>query len=368
MLNKKSHMGSPCRILSSFAPANLTRSEPTMPTRPRVSVLIPSYNHAKYLHDTLGSILTQTYTDFELIIIDDGSTDDSFAIIEAYAAKDARIRAWRQPNAGLIPTLNRLVDAAQGEFIAQIDSDDMWLPQRLDLGVRDMEAHPNLAAVFCSFVRIDANNTLMGDIDHFRLGGISGRDLMKIMAPHNCVCACAAFMRRSAVLRAAPFARPFTLVHDWDRWLRLSLAGELMVTGDVAAMHRKHGKNQSLDQATSLRQQFAVAEEMGPRVIEHYNLGDEVRMRWHSQQANRLIQMGAYAEAQARLRVKAQLGGLTEAEKIWLLQCLFLDGQQEAAAHLAHSLHARRDHLGPLSLMRLDEVRGHLSTLQQGQA
>jgi glycosyltransferase involved in cell wall biosynthesis len=332
-----------------------------MPSRPAISVLIPSYNHGRFLEQTIGSVLSQTCEDFELLILDDGSTDNSWAIIERFAAVDARVRAWQQPNAGLVSTLNRLLDAAQGEFIAQIDSDDMWLPQRLAWGLRDMAENPGLAAAFCSFVRIDADTQLTGGIDQFSLGRRRGAALMQLMAPHNCVCACTAFMRHTALVQAGGFARAgLTLVHDWDRWLRLSMCGELLVTEDLGAMYRVHGNNQSLDAATSARQQIEVADAMGPQVIAHYKLPHEVSMRWLSHQASRAIEIQDWDGAQGRLRLKAQQGGLSEKEKIWLLQCMLLGGQREAAAYLADGLHAHRAQLSADSCDRLDAVRGHL--------
>lgn len=108
---------------------------------PRVTVLMPVYNGERHLRAAIASILSQTYSDFELLILDDGSTDGSAAIAESY--DDARIRLVRQPtNMKLIATLNHGLDLARGEYVARMDADDVSLPGRLARQVAYMDAHP----------------------------------------------------------------------------------------------------------------------------------------------------------------------------------------------------------------------------------
>src|SRR4030042_1971241 len=99
------------------------------------------YNGEKYLKEAVESILNQTFRDFEFIIINDGSTDGTGAILASYQQKDARIRIYNQENQGLIASLNRGCQLARGEYIARMDADDISLPQRLQRQLDYMEAH-----------------------------------------------------------------------------------------------------------------------------------------------------------------------------------------------------------------------------------
>ena len=108
---------------------------------PLVSVIFPVYNGAAYLREAIESILAQTYSNFELIIINDGSKDDSAMIIEQF--RDPRIRFYSQVNQGLAATLNRAIGLTQGEYVARQDQDDISLPQRFEKQVAFLQTHPD---------------------------------------------------------------------------------------------------------------------------------------------------------------------------------------------------------------------------------
>lgn len=116
-----------------------------MNENPRISVLMPAYNTEKYIAEAIESILNQTFQDFEFIIIDDGSTDETWQTIQRYAAKDLRIKTWQhEKNEGISITRNDLVAAATAPYVVWQDSDDISLPYRLKLQVEYMEAHPEV--------------------------------------------------------------------------------------------------------------------------------------------------------------------------------------------------------------------------------
>ena len=117
-----------------------------MTVAPKVTVFIPVYNRERYVKDAIDSILTQTFPDFELLLVDDGSTDDSAAAIESY--KDPRIRLERnEQNLGIPRTRNRGLELARGKYIAMLDSDDAAYPERLAKQVAFLDAHPDYAAI-----------------------------------------------------------------------------------------------------------------------------------------------------------------------------------------------------------------------------
>lgn len=116
---------------------------------PPISVVLPVYNQEKYVAQTIESVLSQTFADFELLLHDDCSTDGSAAIIRRYAAQDARIRAGFTPNAGKCGATNRIVEQAQGQWCAFLDADDVMLPERLEKQVAFHRAHLDLDATSC---------------------------------------------------------------------------------------------------------------------------------------------------------------------------------------------------------------------------
>ena len=111
----------------------------TIPT-PTISVVLPVHNGAKYISEALDSILCQTYSDFEFIIIDDGSMDDTYEILQRYQAMDNRINIVSRKNKGLIETLNEGVDLARGKWLARMDSDDIALPYRFERQLKMLES------------------------------------------------------------------------------------------------------------------------------------------------------------------------------------------------------------------------------------
>lgn len=117
------------------------------PEKPLVSVLITNHNYERYIGEAIQSVLAQTYSNFEVVICDDGSTDDSCAVIEAWCKKDPRILLIRQPNGGQGAALNTAFDAAKGDVIVLLDGDDMALERRLELIVRAFRQHPEAGMV-----------------------------------------------------------------------------------------------------------------------------------------------------------------------------------------------------------------------------
>src|SRR5512143_3730544 len=112
-----------------------------MSSEPLVSVVMPVYNGARYLRQALESALAQTYRPLEIVVVDDGSTDETPAILAEFGT---RIRALRQPNSGSAAARNAALDAARGELIAFLDADDLWLPQKLAVQVEYLREHPDV--------------------------------------------------------------------------------------------------------------------------------------------------------------------------------------------------------------------------------
>ena len=130
---------------------------------PEVSVLFPAYNAEKYLHEAIESILSQTFKNFELIIVDDGSTDNTRIIIEEYVKKDPRvIPLFNERNLGIVQSLNKALKIAKGRYIARMDHDDISLPERLETQVRFLQEHPEISIVGSNVILINEKGEYIG--------------------------------------------------------------------------------------------------------------------------------------------------------------------------------------------------------------
>jgi len=125
----------PESLMSTIASETIAELRPVelrpLPAQPLVSILVSNYNYGRFIGDTIKSALDQTYSNIELIICDDGSTDDSVEIIERYARRDSRLQLIRKANGGQASGFNAAFAASRGEIIALLDSDDLFLPQKV---------------------------------------------------------------------------------------------------------------------------------------------------------------------------------------------------------------------------------------------
>src|SRR5271156_4631356 len=128
-----------------------------LPAQPLVSILVSNYNYARFIGDSIQSALEQTYSNIELIICDDGSTDDSVRIIEDYARKDPRLHLIRKTNGGQASGFNAAFAASRGEIIALLDSDDLFLPRKVERIVADFQDHPQDGLGLQRVIRMSAD-------------------------------------------------------------------------------------------------------------------------------------------------------------------------------------------------------------------
>ena len=126
-----------------------------------VSIITPCYNGEKYISETIDSVLGQTYPNFEMIVVDDGSKDNSARVVQKYQQKDKRIKLIKQNNAGSAAARNNGIRHANGQYIALLDADDVWLPNFLEKQIHFMKKNSTVC-VFSSYDRIDENSQLIG--------------------------------------------------------------------------------------------------------------------------------------------------------------------------------------------------------------
>lgn len=200
---------------------------------PRVSVLLSSLNHEKYIEEAIASVLSQTFQDFELIIVDDSSEDDSWEIIKSF--KDERIRAYRNTERMRASTgFNESILArARGEYIAIHHSDDIFMPDRLQKQVVFLDEHPKFGAVFSHAIAVDELGNPLIDKEHFYFGAFNqpNRDryqwLNHFFYNGNCLCHPSILIRKRCFDEIGLYDRRLGQLTDFDLWVRLCLKHEI---------------------------------------------------------------------------------------------------------------------------------------------
>lgn len=209
--------------------------------RPAVSVVIPVYNQQPYVEEAVRSILAQTFTDFELVAIDDGSTDASLQILQRLAVDDVRMRVYTQENRGRSATRNRGVELARADLVAMMDPDDISSPERLALQHAYMTAHPECVALGAQFESVcmegltlfDSDVPLDHDTIEARLLEDDGQAL------HQSV----SMFRRAVCVDIGGYDIRYASGEDADLFLRMALKGKLANLSDVLLRYRQHPKS-----------------------------------------------------------------------------------------------------------------------------
>jgi glycosyltransferase involved in cell wall biosynthesis len=210
---------------------------------PLLTVLMPVYNAARHLEDAIASVLAQSFEDFELLLVDDGSTDESTEVVRGF--RDKRIRIETQAkNVGLIETLNSGIGMARGSLLARMDADDLSHPERFALQVDYLCAHPEVAGVSCAFDVIDDRGRPLPD-DYGRARPVEPLAL-RWGLNFGCFFTHSGAVLRSSVLReSGGFDSRYAHAEDYELWLRLVDEYRLANIARVLLTVRKHGANVS---------------------------------------------------------------------------------------------------------------------------
>jgi glycosyltransferase involved in cell wall biosynthesis len=194
------------------------------------------YNTEEYLVACLDSICAQTFGDFELIAIDDGSTDASPVILRNYAAKEPRLRIVLRENRGLIHTRNELLQLARGELVAWADSDDLLVPERLARQVEYLTAHVQVVCLGAAAQCIDPRGRYL-NIEHYPL---LHDEILLEQQSGGAMRFPTTTMRRDVALQFGGFREPFRMGEDLDLLLRLSEVGQMANLPEVLYLYRQH--------------------------------------------------------------------------------------------------------------------------------
>jgi glycosyltransferase involved in cell wall biosynthesis len=233
---------------------------------PKISVILPVFNAQTYLRESIESILSQSFTNFELIIINDGSTDQSLNIIQSYT--DERIKLINQANAGLPISLNRAIVIAKGQYLARQDADDISLPSRLAEQAAYLDAHPT-CALLGSWANILLDNSPTDRaLQHPHLNG----DIALKLLFFNCFVHSSVMIRKSALEKSGlyPEEREKFPPEDYDLWLRISKDFEVANIPKALLQYRElpnsisRTKLQIMQERAELMSLHAIKDILGP--------------------------------------------------------------------------------------------------------
>ncbi|MFN0071049.1 MAG: glycosyltransferase [Chloroflexota bacterium] len=205
---------------------------------PSVSILTATYNRSSFLNEAILSALSQDFTDFELIIIDDGSTDDTRDIVRSFS--DQRIRYFHQSNRGQTTALNAGLSSATGEFLTFLDSDDLFLPHKLSAQVRELEQDPEIGLTAGGWIRIDELGRALSTVTPLNSHDLDLQNWL-LGCP---IITCSVLLRTEWARIAGGFDSSFAAYNDWDLWLRMVTAGCTMRWGtEIVCKQRFHPGN-----------------------------------------------------------------------------------------------------------------------------
>ncbi|MFB5084288.1 glycosyltransferase [Symbiobacterium thermophilum] len=211
-----------------------------MPEDPKVTVVIPAYNAARYLAEAVESALNQTYSNLEVLVVDDGSTDRTPFLLERYGRA---IRTIRKRNGGTPSALNEGIRQARGEWIAWLSADDAFLPEKLAKQMAYAEAHPECALIYTNWFVVDGRGKTVSHLASptFR----SRADQVEKLLRGCVINGSTTLVRRDVYLRAGLFDESLPQAHDWDMWLRLARDYRFGHVAEPLLRYRWHGENLS---------------------------------------------------------------------------------------------------------------------------
>ena len=232
--------------------------------RPKVSVLLTSYNHERWLRECIESALNQTLEDVEVIAVDDNSTDGSREILQEYAGRLSLI--LNDVNVGTYGALNQALEAARGEYAAVLNSDDVWLPEKLRLQAEAMDSNRghSLCHTFGRFID-DEGITLPGRPMGFVFPWMESGDHLATFIANNRAIASSVMFRSDTARRLGGFDASFKILGDWEMWLRLAEEGSVAFVAEELTLYRVHQTNTIYNLEPKYREEIRIREKYSAR-------------------------------------------------------------------------------------------------------
>jgi glycosyltransferase involved in cell wall biosynthesis len=245
--------------------------------KPLVSIIIPTKNCLEFLPKAIKSVQNQSVGDFEIIIVDDGSIDNSWQYLTLAASCDKRIRAFRVINGGVAKARNYGLDKAMGKYIAFLDADDYWLHNKLNKQLAFHKAHPTVTLSFCNYVHFNDKNQYSGNcfeywplfnkyINQSNCGGyqLLHKQGTAMIYAENVIGTSGVLVNKKAINTVLKFDETLTSAEDWDLWLKISLCGPIGFTTsiDFAYLIRANSESSNIKlrllQIQKIMQRYAI--------------------------------------------------------------------------------------------------------------
>jgi glycosyltransferase involved in cell wall biosynthesis len=279
---------------------------------PALSVLMPVFNCAKYLSAAWESMARQSFTDFEIIIVDDGSTDQSVQLLKGFAARDARIRFHSRANTGIVGALTEALALARGEFIARMDGDDVCDATRLEKQMAFMRANPGLIASGTGLLYTDPRGrplyAMTPPVAHEEITA-------QLLRGHSMSITHATAIFQAAILKSAGYREKYQSIEDLDLFLRLSSLGRLGNLTEVLYSYRQHPSGTNV---TKFGGQQRLRRELLAEIYAERNLGP---MTLEFPEGSAMTLSDLYADWSCR----AFLGGHRNTGLLYALRFLLAD-------------------------------------------
>jgi len=263
--------------------------------KPKVSICIPTFNRKDYLKQSLDSVYAQTCRDYELIVVDDGSTDGTGEMIKS---RNLPIRYYWQENRGESAARNRLINLAHARFITFLDSDDLLMPDAIEQMMRVMEAESGAVIVYGPYLRIDQKGNVCGRCKRKLHSGDVTKHLFQDIFIHSC----GSMFPKKGLDETGGFDESLPVCADYDLWLRLSLKYRFIALHEPTFKRRRHSANISAISSANQIMELKVLErfyyEKGGRTV----VPEDIAMRRFSREEYRI---GKYSLREKKLDMAA---------------------------------------------------------------
>jgi teichuronic acid biosynthesis glycosyltransferase TuaG len=221
-----------------------------------ISVIMPAYNMEKYIAQSIESVIAQTYNEWELVVVDDGSNDNTSLIVKEYAVKDQRIKYFYQENGHLAKARNTGISMAKGEIVAFLDSDDLWLPQKLKISLQIL-LESKVDLLFSESYHFDENIFDLSKADYPVMGVLnmtySGDEALRLFIERNRVPVLTVLVYKSKVTDLGGFDTNLKKSEDFDLWIRLLKSGSIFksISQPLSAYRMVNNSMSSSDRLSS---------------------------------------------------------------------------------------------------------------------
>ena len=226
--------------------------------KPLVSIVMPTYNCAAYLPESIESILAQTYDAYEIVVIDDGSSDNTKLVLEPYSEKIRYIDLGR--NEGLPTARNLGIQSAKGEYVAFLDADDIWMPEKLKMSIDQFLKNPDAGMVYSKHINIDSKSQFLeGKI---RRTLPSGNIFLQLFFEQNFIICSSVVVRKEVFNKTALFDFELENCQDWDMWLRIAFYYKAIGIDVPLVKYRHSSKSLSKNRDNVLKYQKVIIDKI----------------------------------------------------------------------------------------------------------